>query len=87
MTTPTDDEHARFFDLVQLHGHTTARAAAALVSEGHPERGTAFWQAERRRFNAEMRQFERELAECITPDDEIAGFRECPPKRRQKGVR
>tara|TARA_B100000749_G_C18260201_1_gene396030 strand:+ start:470 stop:700 length:231 start_codon:yes stop_codon:yes gene_type:complete len=76
MTDAANTEIDRFYELVQLEGHTTARAAAALVSEGYPERGTAFWQAERRRFNAEMRQFERELAECITPDGEIVGFRE-----------
>lgn len=76
MKKPTDAEIARFFDLVQLEGLKTARAAAALVAEGYPDRGTAFWQGERRRFNVEMRRFNREIAELITPDGEIVGFRE-----------
>lgn len=76
MKKPTDAETERFFDLVQLKGLTTARAAATLVAEGYPDRGAPFWQGERRRFNAEMRRFNREIAEHFTPDGEIIGFRE-----------
>jgi hypothetical protein len=73
MSNPTVAELDRFEELVLIQGMKTAQAMKAMKADGYPDRAPAFWQAERNRHMAELRQFQWELAECIGPGDEIHG--------------
>lgn len=76
MKKATETETDRFHDLLDLEGHTIARAAAVLTGEGYPDRGVAFWKAERRQFWKDVRELNRIVAENTGPDGEIYGHRD-----------